>query len=88
MLKRTITAVVAIAVFIPVCWFSDTFVWPVAMTILSVAAAWEMTKCVGASKHISLLIPAFLTAIFVPCTVWRFPVPPNLWEGVFAVDAA
>ena len=30
MLKRTITAVVAIAIFIPVCVFSDTFVWPAA----------------------------------------------------------
>ena len=89
MLKRILTAIVAVAVFIPICWFSDRFaVWPVAMTILSVVAAWEMTKCVGASKHISLLIPAFLTAIFVPCTVWRFPFPHNMWEGVFAVDAA
>ena len=51
MLKRTITAIVAIAVFIPVCWFSGTDVWPIAMTILSVAAAWEMTKCGGSPRR-------------------------------------
>ncbi|MBO6053378.1 MAG: phosphatidate cytidylyltransferase [Clostridia bacterium] len=88
MLKRTITAIVAIAIFIPVCWFSDTAVWPIAMTILSVVAAYEMTKCVGASKHVSLLIPAFLTALFVPCLVWRFPFPHNTWSGVLGIYAA
>ena len=66
MLKRTITAVVAIAIFIPVCAFSDTFVWPAAMTVLSLIAAWEMTKCVGASKHVPLLVPAYLFAFSVP----------------------
>ena len=89
MLKRTITAIVAVAIFIPVCWFSGTFaVWPVAMTILSVVAAYEMAKCVGASKHLSLLIPAFLTAIFVPCAVWRFPFPHNMWTLALGIYAA
>ena len=83
MLKRTITAIVAIAVFIPVCWFSDTDVWPVAMTILSVVAAWEMTKCIGASKHISLLIPAFFASVSVPFVCWRFPGNP--WAGILGI---
>ena len=66
MLKRTITAVVAIAIFIPVCYFSATAVWPIAMALLSVMAAYEMTKCVGASKHLSLLIPAYIVALVMP----------------------
>ena len=88
MLKRVITAIVAVAVFIPICWFSDTFVWPLAMTVLSLVAAWEMTNCVGASKHIALLIPAFLTAFFVPCVLWRFPYPHNMWSGLLGIYAA
>ena len=83
MLKRVITAIVAIAVFIPVCWFSDTDVWPVAMTILSVVAAWEMTKCIGASKYISLLIPAFFASVSVPFVCWRFPGNP--WAGILGI---
>ena len=83
MLKRTITAVVAIAIFIPVCWFSGTAVWPVAMTILSVVAAWEMTKCVGASKHITLLIPAYFASVCVPFVCWRFPGNP--WAGILGI---
>ena len=86
MLKRVITAIVAIAIFIPVCWFSDTFVWPVAVSILSVIAAYEMTKCVGASKHVSLLIPAFLTAFLIPWVVQRFPSNP--WAGLLGIYVA
>ena len=36
------------------------------MTVLSVMAAYEMTKCVGAGKHLSLLIPAYLVAAVMP----------------------
>ena len=74
MLKRTITAIVAIAIFIPVCVFSKYFiVWQIAMTVLSVVAAYEITKCVGASKHLSLLIPAFAVSVLAPMTVLRVP---------------
>ncbi|MBO6052771.1 MAG: phosphatidate cytidylyltransferase [Clostridia bacterium] len=72
MLKRTITAVVAVAIFIPVCRFSGTAVWPAAMTILSLVASYEMTKCVGALAHPSLAVPAFLTAAILP---WAAYVP-------------
>ncbi len=72
MLKRTITAIVAIAIFIPVCIFSKYIVvWEAAMTVLSVAAAYEMTKCVGASKHISLLIPAYAVSVLAPYLLVR-----------------
>ena len=72
MLKRTITAIVAVAIFIPVCIFSKYIVvWEAAMTVLSVAAAYEMTKCVGASKHISLLIPAYAVSVLAPYLLVR-----------------
>ena len=82
MLKRTITAVVAIAVFIPICVFSGCpFVWPAAMAILSVMAAYEMTKCVGSSKHLSILIPAYLVSFFAPMLILYAP------DGYFRVFA-
>lgn len=82
MLKRTITAVVAIAIFIPVCVFSKyILVWQAAMTVLSVVAAYEMTKCVGASKHISLLIPAYAVSVLAP-----YLLVNNTWD-VFSVLA-
>lgn len=51
MLKRTITAVVAIELFIPVCIYSDTVVFPTVMALLSVIGVFEMLGCVGVRKH-------------------------------------
>ncbi len=83
MLKRTITAVVAIAIFIPVCVFSKyLIVWQLAMTVLSVLSAYEMTKCVGASKHLSLLIPAYAVSVLAPMAVVHVP---DLYFWVFAL---
>ena len=83
MLKRTITAIVAIAVFIPVCVFSGyAFVWQGAMTVLSVLSAYEMTKCVGASKHLSLLIPAYLVSFLAPMMILHVP---DLYFWIFAL---
>lgn len=54
MLKRTITAVVAIALFIPVCVFSDTIIFPAVMALLSAVGVFEMLGCVGVRKHLVL----------------------------------
>jgi phosphatidate cytidylyltransferase len=85
MLKRTITAIVAIAIFIPLCIFSDTEIWWIAMTILSCMAAYEMTKCVGTLGHISLSIPAFVAAALVPVLARRFAAP---WPLIFGIYTA
>ena len=86
MLKRTVTAVVAIAVFIPICIFSgpEYPVWTIAMTLLSLIAAYEMTKCVGAKKHVSLLVPAFLCAAAVPVLAYLLESPFEAALGVYA----
>lgn len=66
MLKRTITAICAIAIFIPICWFSDTFIWPVAMAILSLIASFEMLGCVRMRTAISVAVPSYLFALLLP----------------------
>ena len=66
MLKRTITAIVAIAVFFPFLYFSDTFMLPLAMSILGLAAAYEMVGCVGLRKNVWIAVPSYLTAIVLP----------------------
>lgn len=66
MLKRTITAIVALAIFIPVLYFSDTFIFPVAMAFLSVTATFEMIKCVGLEKNIPVSVFSYLTAGVLP----------------------
>lgn len=66
MLKRTITAVVALAVFIPILYFSDTMIFPLAMSILSFAAAYEMVSCVGLKTNYWIAVPSYLVGILLP----------------------
>lgn len=66
MLKRTITAVCAIIIFIPICWFSDTFIYPAAMSFLSLASAYEMLGCVGMRRSPAVAIPSYLFGIILP----------------------
>lgn len=66
MLKRTITAICAILIFIPICWFSDTFVWPAAMAILSGVATYEMLGCVGMRKSVGIAAPSYLLGVLLP----------------------
>ena len=63
MLKRTITAVCALCLFIPVLYFSDTVIFPAAMTILALIAAYEMLNCIGAKKIYHLAIPSYILAL-------------------------
>ncbi len=66
MLKRTITAVVAMAVFLPILYFSDTFIFPAAMALLSLIASYEMISCVGLKKNLWIAVPSYLTGVLLP----------------------
>ncbi len=66
MLKRTITAVIAFAVFFPFLYFSGTFMLPLAMAILGLAAAYEMVGCVGLRKNVWIAVPSYLAAVVLP----------------------
>ncbi|MBP3293742.1 MAG: CDP-archaeol synthase [Clostridia bacterium] len=82
MLKRTITAIVAIAVFFPFLYFSDTFMLPLAISILGLAAAYEMVGCVGLRNNVWIAVPSYLTAIVLPQLV---RISENPLPLVFAV---
>ena len=66
MLKRIITAIVAIAIFIPICIFSDYIVFPIAISALSVIGVYEVAKCVGQHKKWALVIPMYILAGLIP----------------------
>lgn len=59
MLVRIITAIVGIAVFIPVLIFSDTLVFPIVIGAVSFVGIYEINKCIGnrntASRILSYL---------------------------------
>ncbi len=69
MLKRIITSIVALIVFIPVLIFSDTWLFPAAMSICAAIGVFEMLDCLGFKKNFFLTVPLCLLAIFLPLYV-------------------
>ncbi len=66
MLKRIITAIVSILIFIPECVFSHTIVFNIAISLLSLVAVFEMAKCLGFYKNVYLTVPLYLAAAALP----------------------
>ena len=66
MLKRTITAVCMMAVFIPICIYSGTIIFNIAMSALSLIAVYEMLSCVGAKKNVPVLALSCLLGAALP----------------------
>ena len=66
MVKRIITAIVALAVFIPILYFSSTWLFPFAMAACTAIGVWEMIACIGQKKNFFLTIPLCLASLFMP----------------------
>lgn len=66
MKKRIITAIVALAVFIPILIFADTWVLPVAISIMACIACFEMFDCIGQKKNLFFTLPTYIVAAFFP----------------------
>ena len=66
MLKRIITALVAVAVFLPVLYFSHTPVFAVVLSLLSLIAVLEMLRCVGLWRKRALSVPIAAVAAALP----------------------
>ena len=66
MLKRIITAVVAVIILLPVLWFSDTFIFPLAIALISCISLFEMFSCLGFKDKFAVTFPAYLMATAVP----------------------
>ena len=66
MKTRIITAICAIAIFFPICYFSDLIIFPIAFSIICAVGVYEIAKCVGMHKNIALGIPMYLVALGLP----------------------
>lgn len=65
MLKRVLTAIVAIGVLIPVLVFSDTWFFPFACCVLASVAIFEIMGCIDVRKKLSLSIPTFVYELLI-----------------------
>ena len=66
MLKRIITSIFALAVLIPALFLSGTWVFPIALAIVSVMCLFEMFRCMGIHKNIALTLPLYAFALAFP----------------------
>lgn len=66
MLKRIITAVVAICVLVPILIFSDTVLFPAALAAIAVICIFELLRCMGLHKKPVVCIPLYIAAVSVP----------------------
>ena len=66
MLKRIITSIVGCAILLPILIFSGTFVLPIAVTIVTLIALYEMFKCIGLHRKLAITLPAYFIAGILP----------------------
>ncbi len=72
MLKRIITALVALCVFIPVVIFSDTYLFPIGMAFGCIVALYEMLKCIDVIRIWYLSAPLVLGCGCLPIVARYF----------------
>ncbi len=83
MLKRIITSVVALLIFIPVCIFSETPAFTVLFSLASFLGVYEMLGCTGFRKIWSISAPLMVFAAASPAAA-RFFTSQLLFLAVFA----
>ncbi len=72
MKTRIITALVALCLFLPFLYFSDTMAFLVLIQLLAFVSTYEILRCVGLDKRAGLSIPCYLVSLFVPY-LCRYP---------------
>lgn len=87
MLKRIITSIVAVCVLVPVLFLSGTWVLPVALSVVSVIAIYEILKCMGLHKKYVVTAPIYLAAAAAPILLRGFENDYNVAKIAFVAGA-
>lgn len=75
MFKRILTGVIAFCfVLVPVLFFADTVVLPIAVALFGVVAAYEVLHCVGLHKNPWVSAPLYLVSAVLPFGIRYFEV--------------
>lgn len=73
MAQRIKTAIILLAVFIPLLIFSDTLVFAVIISLLSLIGAYEMLKCFNVHKNAAIALPSLILAAASPLLARLIP---------------
>ena len=66
MLVRIITSLVGVAVMIPIMWFSNTYVFPLALAFFSLVALYEVFSCIKLRGKLFITIPTYIIGVAMP----------------------
>ncbi len=69
MKQRVITAIVLCIVAIPVCIFSGTIVFPIAMAFIGFMGVYEMLGCMKTRDNIFVAAPLYVAALVAPFVI-------------------
>lgn len=70
MFKRILTGVIAFCfVLVPVLFFADTVVLPIAVALFGAVATYEVLHCVGLHKNLWVSIPLYLVTAALPFVI-------------------
>ena len=72
MKTRVITAIVALCFFLPFLYFSDTLAFTVLIQLLAFVSTYEILRCVGLEKRVTLAVPCYVVSLAVPF-LCRYP---------------
>lgn len=87
MLKRIVTGACLIAVLIPILVFSDTWAFPISLSVISALCVFEMVRCIGFHKNIALTFPLYAFAIAFPL-LQRFFIQDTVFVAKIAIICA
>lgn len=72
MKQRVITAIVLLIVAIPICIFSGTIIFPIAMAFIAFMGVYEMLGCMKTWDNVAVCAPLYGLAIVSPFAVRYF----------------
>jgi len=73
MLTRILTGAVALLIFIPVLFFSETIIFDIVIAVGSIIGTIELLRCVGVMKKYAISIPSMAVSFLVPLMIRYIP---------------
>lgn len=84
MLTRIITSLCAICILIPALIFSDTWFFPISVSLVLVQCLFEAFKCINVHKNLAATLPAYIIGGAMPNLVRLFGAE----KGIYVVAIA
>ena len=66
MLTRILTGIIALVIFIPILFLSDTLIFDIAISFISFTGTIELLRCVGIMQKYAISLPSVVVSFLVP----------------------